>query len=70
MSGIVPEILKFGQETPIFKKNEPMDKANHRPVTLLPAHLKIYENVLAEQLSEHFEGIFDKYTSQNLIRAT
>ena len=35
-SGIVPERLKFGQVTPIFKKNDPMDKVNHRPVTLLP----------------------------------
>ena len=60
-SGIVPERLKFGQVTPIFKKNDPMDKANHRPVTLLPVHSKIYEKVLAEQFSEHFEGIFDKY---------
>ena len=30
-------------------------------MTLLPVHSKIYEKVLAEQLSEHFEGIFDKY---------
>ena len=61
MSSIVPERLKFGQVTPIFKKNDPIDKANHRPVTLHPVHSKIYEKVLAEQLSEHFGGIFDKY---------
>ena len=48
MSDIVPERLKFGQVTPIFKKNYPMDKANHWPVTLLPVHSKIYEKVLAE----------------------
>ena len=57
----IPERLKFGQVIPIFKKNDPMDKANYGPVTLLPVFSKIYEKVLADQLSEHFEGIFDKY---------
>ena len=57
-SGIVPEILKFGQVTPMFKKNDPMDKANHRPVTLLPVHSKIHEKVFAEQLSEHFVNTY------------
>ena len=45
-----------------------MDKANHRPVTLLAVHSKIYEKVLAEQLSEHFEEIVDKYNTFKIDR--
>ena len=35
--GCCPTDWKIGQVTPSFKKNDEFDKANYRPVTLLPA---------------------------------
>ena len=53
--------LKYGKVTQIFKKNDPMEKSNHRPVSVLPVPSKICEKVLSEQLSCHFENIFSDY---------
>ena len=38
-----------------------MEKSNHRPVSVLPVPSKIYDKVLSEQLSSHFENIFNDY---------
>ena len=37
---------------PSFKKKDPLNKANFRPVSLLPAISKIYERNMHDQLSE------------------
>ena len=47
--------------TPLHKKNDPMDKTNYRPVSILTVTSKIYEKILSQQLSAYFENIFDKY---------
>ena len=56
-----PDRLKEAQVTPAFKKNDPFLKNNYRPVSILPIPSKIFEKVLAEQLAEFFEIIFDKF---------
>ncbi|MCU7801455.1 MAG: reverse transcriptase family protein, partial [gamma proteobacterium symbiont of Lucinoma myriamae] len=56
-----PDILKSAQVAPLHKKNDPMEKSNYRPVSVLPTISKVYENTLSEQLSSHFENIFDQY---------
>ena len=35
-TGIFPSSLKLGNITPIFKKDDPLDKSNYRPVSILP----------------------------------
>ena len=56
----IPDRTKLAQVTPLHKKNDPMDKTNFRPVSVLTAVSKFYENTISEKLSLHFENIFDQ----------
>ena len=35
--------LKIADITPIFKKEDPLDKTNYRPISILPSFSKIFE---------------------------
>ena len=59
--GSFPENLKLAQVTPIFKKDDPFTEKNYRPVSILPTLSKIYERVISDQLSSHFENIFHSF---------
>ena len=48
-------ILKLANITPIFKKDDPLDKSNYRPVSILPLLSKVYERIIYNQLSQHSE---------------
>ena len=43
---------------PPHKKNDPLDKENYRPVSILPIISKVYERTMHNQLSEFFYNIF------------
>ena len=58
-----PTQLKMAQVTPIFKEDDPSLEKNYRPVSILPTLSKIYERLLSEQLSDHFNSIFHDYLS-------
>ena len=38
------DILRFSDRTPVFKEFDPSDKANYRPVSILPLASKAFEN--------------------------
>ena len=44
--GIFPDVLKIGKITPIFKKGNPEDIGNYRPVSTLPIFGKIFEKII------------------------
>ena len=46
-----------------LKKADQLSKENYRPVSILPCLSKVYEKVLAIQLGEYFENIFDQALS-------
>ena len=54
-TGIFPSSLKLGNITPIFKKDDHLDKSNYRPVSILPLLSKVYERIIYKQLSQHSE---------------
>jgi hypothetical protein len=56
-----PGNLKKAQVIPIFKKKDPLDKQNYRPVSILPTVSKIFERVLHDQLASNFEHIFSPF---------
>ena len=60
-TSIFPDYLKRAQVAPLHKKNDPMDKTNFRPVSVLTTTSKLYENVLSEQLSLYYDDIFYQY---------
>ena len=60
---VFPDQLKIARVAPIYKKKDPLDKENHRPVSILVAVSKIFERTLAEQLTTFFHDIFDPMLS-------
>ena len=44
-SGEFPDCLKQANVSPIFKKDDPLDKENYRPVSIFPLLSKVYEKL-------------------------
>ena len=55
-TGCFPDSLKEANITPIFKKDDPLDKSNYRPVSILPLISKVYQRLIYIQLSEYTES--------------
>ena len=53
--------LKRAQVVPLFKKKDPLNKENFRPVSLLPVISKLYERSMHEQLSDHLNASFHPF---------
>ena len=53
--GVFPDSLKIANITPVHKKDEPTDKKNYRPVSVLPLLSKVFERLLYDQLSDYLE---------------
>ena len=58
---------KRGEWVPVYKKEDPQNVANYRPVTLLPALDKIFEQLLCYQFRDKFETIFDNSMSSGIL---
>ena len=58
-----PAPFKFADVSPIFKSDDNMNKGNFRFVSILSILSKLYENVLNEQMLDHFRDIFDALLS-------
>ena len=56
-----PAGLKRAQFIPLFKKKDPLNKENYRPVSILPTLSKEYERVMHDQLTEHFDKNFNPF---------
>ena len=56
-----PNSLKQAQVIPIFKKKDPLDKQNYRPVSILPTISKLYERTIHDQLTEFFNNVFSPF---------
>ena len=44
----------------LHQKEDPFDKKNYRPVSILPLLSKVYERVIYEQTSYYFEPFFNE----------
>ena len=53
-----PKEWKRGEWVPVYKKEDPQNIANYRPVTLLPAVDKIFEQLICYQLRDK---LFENY---------
>ena len=56
-----PATLKGAQVVPLHKKNHPLDKENYRTLSVLPIISKAFERVMHNQLSEHFNDLFNPF---------
>ena len=52
-----PDELKVSGVIPVFKKEDPNNKANYRPISLLTIISKIFERALFEQIEKFSEKI-------------
>ena len=50
MQSKFPNELKIADITPILKKEDPLDKTNYWPISILPTVSKIFERILLNQL--------------------
>ena len=55
-----PDTLKFPDIVPVFKKLDPTDKTNFRPVSVLPLLSKVFEKIMYDQLYEYTETFLNK----------
>ena len=45
-AGTFPDSLKLADVTPVFKKKDPLNKTNYRPVSVLPIVSKLFEKTM------------------------
>ena len=53
-SGIVPSRWKEANVTPIYKKNDPSDVSNYRPISLLSSICKVLEKIIHKHVFNFF----------------
>ena len=59
--GVSPDDLKLADVTPVFKNDDPFDKKNYRPVSVLPAISKIYEKLMQRQINDYIANHLSPY---------
>ena len=55
-----PDSLKLSDITPMYKKLDPCDKANYRPVSVLPLLSKVFEKIIHDQLYQYLENFLSE----------
>ena len=60
LTSLYPEIWKFANVTPIFKKGDKQSTKNYRPISLLPICGKIFEKII-------FNNLYSYLNVNNLI---
>ena len=75
LNGKFSSKLKMADVIPIFKKGNPFEKTNYRPINLLPSLSKVYEKHIFQQLNAFFEnklspilcGFRSRYSTQHAL---
>ena len=50
-----PDVLKKAYVTSIYKKSDPLEADNYRPISVTPTLAKIFKRLLLQQMLEHVE---------------
>ena len=56
-----PDILKYADMTPVFKKGETNDKSNYRRISTLSNFSEIFEKLIYSQVNSYIEPKLSKY---------
>ena len=65
ISDSVPAAWKLAEICPILKKDNPHNKSNYRPVSILVTLDKVFEKCLTRQLSDYFRSILSLFLFAN-----
>ncbi len=60
---LFPTALKNAEITPLHKKDDILLNENYRPVSVLPCVSNIFDGVLVDQLSCHFQNFLSPHVS-------
>ena len=60
---VFPSTLKKADISPLYKKNDSLNKCNYRSVNLLPIISKIFEKIMSEQITVHFTHLLNSSLS-------
>ena len=60
-TGEFPSNQKNADVTPAFKKINPLNKENYRPVGVLPIISEVFENLMQNQLNLHIKYFLSPY---------
>ena len=60
-----PDELKQSEVIPVYKKLDPLQKENYRPVSLLPHISKVFERVIYNQINSFMETKIAKYVRKS-----
>ena len=55
-----PDGLKKADIKPVYKKDDPFDKTNYRPISILPVSSKPFEHCLYDQIYEYIDTVLLK----------
>ena len=60
-NGTFPRSFKISEVIPVYKKDEPYDKNNYRPISILSNLSKIYERYMHDEINAYFDDILSKF---------
>ena len=60
---LFPDQAKVSSITPVFKKDDRMEKKNYRPISVLSCLSKVLEKIIFQQMGTYFENIFSPHLS-------
>ena len=60
-TGNFPDNLKLVDITPVFKKKDPLNKENYRPVSVLPNISKIFKKLMQKQINVYINNFLSPY---------
>ena len=60
INGKFPVSLKNANVTPVHKKDDPTDKTNFQPISVLPLLSKVFERVIYNQLGKYMDTFLNK----------
>ena len=55
MSGVVPAKWKQSRVTPILKEGDRFETSNYRPISVIPAIMKVFERLIHDQLYDYLQ---------------
>ena len=61
INGKFPITLKSANITPVHKKDDPTDKTNCRPISVLSLLSKVFERVIYNQLGKYMDTFLNKH---------
>ena len=60
---LFPDQAKISSITPVFKKDDRMEKKNYRPISVLSFLSKVLEKIIFQQMGTYFENTFSPHLS-------